>query len=226
MKKILYFLLVFTVAFAILGSTIAFAEEVIEGAEAPSSETVADEVNLFTRLYEAFQDNKTDIFTLGGSAILFVISIILKKDLGATSKSVIDNIARVLSKTDISVEQQRAMVNGLNEMVDGYDEIKLLSVSISEKLSNYDKQMQTVINSNAALENTMNQWFDLLSSLVEKGILQNADVMEVLTSICTNSKHMPQGIKDYSVLKRADSAKLVKEAANIVRKDEGGAVNE
>jgi hypothetical protein len=61
---------------------------------------------------------------------------------------------------------------------------------------------------------------------MEKSILQNADVMEVLTSICTNIKHIPPGIKDYTVLKRTDSAKLVKEAVTLVNKDEGGVANE
>lgn len=222
MKRIIYFLLVFTVAVAIFGSTIAFAEEVIEGAEAPSSEAVSDEVNLFTRLYEAFVDNKTDIFTLGGSAVLFVISLLLKKDVGATSKNVIDNIARVLSKTDISVEQQQAIVSGLNEMVDGYNEIKEQSQNVSKRLFEFERDMTAVLESNTALETKITECFALMTALLEKGMMQNADVMEVMTAVYSNTK-LPQGIKDFVVLKRTDSARLVKEATDMVRGEEGGA---
>lgn len=226
MKRILYFLLVFTVAISIFGSTVAFAEEIIEGTDAPSTVTESEDVDFFTRIYEAFKEHKSDIFTLASSSVLFVISMILKKDLGTTLKHVVDNIARVLSKTDVSAEQQKAIVGGLNEMVDGYNEIKQLSEDVSEKLAGFDEQMQSIINSNGDLEIKINQWFDLLSSIMEKSILQNADVMEVLTSICTNSQHMPKGIKDYTVLKRTDSAKLVKEAVTLIHKDEGGVANE
>jgi methyl-accepting chemotaxis protein len=223
MKRLLYFLLAFTVAFAILGSTVAFAEEVVESADVPSTES--DDVNFFTRLYEAFTENKTDIFTLGGSAVLFVISMILKKDLGATSRNVVDNIARVLSKTDLTVEQQKSIADGLNEMVDGYDEIKETSKNVADKLDEFAEQMQTVLNSNADLERKLNDSFNLLATLIEKGMLQNADLMEAVSSIYTNSK-LPSGIKDYVALKRTDSVKLVKEAAELLHHDEGGAVNE
>ena len=225
MKRLLYFLLVFTVAFAILASTVAFAEEVVEGADVPSTATEGGNVTFFDRMYEAFTTNKTDVFTLGGSAVLFVISMILKKDLGATSKNVVDNITRVLSKTDLTVEQQKAIANGLNEMVDGYDEIKASSKDVAKKLDEFAEQLKAATNSYDELDGKITESFNLLLALLEKGVQQNVDVMEVLSSIYTNSK-LPQGIKDYVNLKRTDSVRLSKEVAVLLHHDEGGAVNE
>ena len=230
MKRIVYFLLIFTLIFTLIGTVVASAEEVVEDVQTevvPDTTTeteVAEEeekATLFTRLYEAFVNNKTDVFTLSGSGILLIISLILKKDLGSSSKKVVENVAKVLSKTDISDEKQNAIIGGLNEMVDGYNELKAQSGEIKETISAFANQVDTITQSNAALETKIDEVFAVIINLMDKEIAQNGEVMDVLSSVYTNNKALSQGVKDYVALKRAENAKIMQEAAILVHKDEG-----
>ena len=225
MKRIFYILLAFAVCFCLFGSTVALAAEATEAPEEVTSEAEEDsDANFFSRMYEAFVDNKTDIFTVSGSLLLFGISMLLKKDVGSTSKHIVDNIATVLSKADISDSKQTAIVNGLNEMVDGYNEIKEKSEAVEKTVTNFAKDMRAIIESNESLEAKIDNFFTVITQLMDKEILQNAEVMEVLASVYVNNDALPKGIKDFVSLKRTENAKLVQEATELVHKDE--AVNE
>lgn len=194
-----------------------------------------EEPDIFTRLYEAFMGNKTELFTLLGSGVLFVLSMILKKDLGASSAKMVEGITKVLSKTDISDEKQTAIVGGLNQMVDGYNEIKTESAEMKEKLEGvcstiredmqgFADEIKTVVESNAALESKIENLFNVVITLMDKEITQNAEVMEVMSAVYENNPVIPQGVKAYVALKRIENAKVVVEAGEIIHKD--GVVNE
>lgn len=258
MKRVIYIIFTLIVAFSLFGSVVSFAEEAIEGGEMPpSGEEVPEEVpeeapeaepevepeveptpevepekepDIFTRLYEAFMGNKTELFTLLGSGVLFVLSMILKKDLGASSAKMVEGISKVLSKTDISDEKQNAIVGGLNQMVDGYNDIKTESAEMREKLEGVcgtiKKDMQVfadeikgVVQSNAELDSKIENLFNVVIALMDKEITQNAEVMEVLSAVYENNSALPQGIKDYVALKRTENAKVVVEAGEIIHKD-------
>ena len=132
MKRIIYIFITLIITLSFVLPVVAYASEHTEEGEIPSSvEEVpeqnpenTEDINIFTRLYEAFVGNRTEVFSLLGSGVLLVLSIILKKDLGAVSNRIIDNIAKVLSKSDVSEKKQSAIIDGLNEMVDGYNEIR------------------------------------------------------------------------------------------------------
>jgi hypothetical protein len=175
----------------------------------------AKTANIFTRLYEAFINNKSEIFTLGGSGILFVLSMLLKKDLGTSSKSLANTISSVLAKTDLSAERQEAIVGGLNEMIDGYENIKQQSDYVREKMGEFDEAVKSVVNSNKEFETKVTAMFELVMNLIDKEIIQNAEVMEVLSTVYTNNGAIPKGIKDFIALKRSENAKIVQEAATI-----------
>ena len=197
------------------------SETAIEGTEVEitTDETENTEdtktANIFTRLYEAFINNKGEIFTLGGSGILFVLSMLLKKDLGTSSKSLANTISSVLAKTDLSAERQEAIVGGLNEMIDGYENIKQQSDYVREKMGEFDESVKSVVNSNKEFETKVTAMFELVMNLIDKEIIQNAEVMEVLSTVYTNNGAIPKGIKDFIALKRSENAKIVQEAATI-----------
>ena len=231
MKRIFYSLMMLVVIFSIVGSTVAFAEETVIEGTTSESDSVSENVDtateveadptIFTRLYEAFTTNKTDVFTLGGSAVLLVISLILRKDLGSSSKNIVDGIARMLSKTDLSNEKQDAIVGGLNEMVDGYNDIKKHSAEVKDEMTRFASQITSIKESNISLEKKIDNFFNVIVILMDTGITQNAEVMEVLSSVYANNNLLPKGIKDFVALKRTENAKLVREAALIVHKEEG-----
>lgn len=262
MKRIIYILLCLSIIFALLGSTVSFAEELTEEPEtsveadadanseviedstsetvpplettqpdAPeldvttedvtvqSTDTAAEEQNLFTRLYEAFDRYKGEIFATGGGGLLLALSLILKRSLKVSTKS-------LLTRATISDEKQTAIVSGLNEMIDGYNDIKIHSENMQTKLQEYGDRIIAVYEANCSLEKKIEDLFHVVISLMDKEITQNAEVMEVLSSVYANNKALPQGIKDFVALKRSENAKLVQEAAEITHKNEGGATNE
>ena len=237
MKRIIYILLTLVITLSLALPVVAYASEPAEEGEPPSSSEVImpDEtvdVDVFTRLYEAFIGNKTEVFSLLGSGILLVLSIILKKDLGAVSNKIIDNIAKVLSKSDVTEENQSAIINGLNEMVDGYNEIreksatmqsdiKYVSDLIKDDMERISKEFTEVVSSNADLDAKIDKLFSIVISLMDKEIAQNAEVMDVLTSVYENNDALPQGIKDYVALKHAENAKIVVEASSLIHSNEG-----
>lgn len=224
MKRIIYYLLVFVTLFALVGSVSVFAEEVEETTTEEVTETV--EPTIFTRLYEAFEEHKSDVFTLGSGAILFLISIFLRKDMSVSSKVIVDGITKVIAKGDLTDEQQKAIVGGLNEMVDGYNDIKLQSSIVKERIDEFAEEMKQLTSSNEDLDAKLENFFNVIVALIDKEILQNATVMDVLSSVYVNNNALPKGIKDYVSLKHTENAKLVHEAAILEHKTEGGTTNE
>lgn len=223
MKRFIYILLAFALMFSLLGTT-AFAEEptdeVVVIEETESTETI------FTRLYEAYLGNKSEVFTVCGSALLFVLGMFFKKSSTASAKQIVDGIARVLAKTDLSDEKQNAIVGGLNEMVDGYNDIKLQSTIVKDRVDAFASDMATVLESNISLEEKINRFFNVIVTLMDKEIHQNEELMDVLSSVYSNSEILPKGIKDYVALKRSENARLVQEANQIVHSGEGGVASE
>ena len=231
MKRIIYYLLVFVTLFALVGSVVALADEgeteIAETTEA-TEETVTEteEANIFTRLYEAFEDNRTDVFTIASGIILFAFSFVFRKDVSVSSKAIVDGITKVLSKTDLTEVQQNAIVNGLNEMVDGYNDIKLKNTIVADRIDEFAVSMTEIVNSNAALEKKLQDTFSVIMALVDKEIAQNSTVMDVLSSVYVNNEALPKGVRDYVMLKQSENARLVQEAAIIEHKEEGGVVSE
>lgn len=233
MKRIIYIMTLFMLCFMLMCPLSISAEEGVEASdetletgESVGVDTDVDSVtnetteapenaNLFTRLYEAFTNNRSEIFTLGGSGILFVLSMLLKKDFGASSKALSSTLSTMLSKTDMSAERQEAIVGGLNEMIDGYEQIKEQSDYVREKMSEFNESVKAVVDSNKEFETKITAMFELVMNLIDKEIIQNAEVMEVLSTVYTNNGAIPKGIKDFIALKRSENAKIVQEAATI-----------
>lgn len=246
MKRIIYIIAMLTMCIMLMCPITTSAEELDVSVPAPdeitSGEVTLDEGvdaivgeltvieeeeekhNIFTRLYEAFCDNKTEVFTLGGSTILLILSIILKKDLGSSSKKIVSGISSVLSKSDLSSERQEAIVVGLNEMIDGYEEIKQQSTYIKDKILSFESAVERVESSNSEVNTKLTEMFTVLVHLISKEMRQNTELMEVLSTVYTNNEAIPQGIKDFVSLMRTENVKLVQEASQLTNKDsaEGG----
>lgn len=225
MKKVFYILLICVFMIALLCPVTVSAEDTPNTSSEAVEAAPEGEENptIFSRIYEAFTDNKSDIYTIAGSIGLLIVSLILKKDVGASSKTIVGNIANVLAKTDLSTERQEKIVGGLNEMIDGYEEIKKHSDAVTEKMSEFAAAISNIEQSNKAVEDKLAEAVNLIISLLDKEILQNAEVMEVLASVYSGNKVLPQGIKDFVSLKRTENAQLVKEAEALIHpSSEGG----
>jgi hypothetical protein len=229
MKKILYIMisvmLVFVLACPIVSSAEGeLPEEVVPEAEISEMvETEAEtEPNIFTRLYEAVTENKTDIFTILSGGILFALSLILKKDVKSVANSTISGIGKVLAKTDLTEERQNAIVEGLNGMVDSYDAIKKQSGEIVSAFSEFQAQIDEIKGSNKSLEEAIAKISDTIVKLMDTEITQNAEVMDVISSIYLNVNSLPQGVKNFVMQKRTENAKLVDEAHHRLKNETKG----
>ncbi len=238
MKRIVYFIMIFAACVMLvcplsisaegIDNAPVFEVEMPEGATVTESAEAEEEAkpNIFTRIYEAFCENKTEVFTLGGSSILLVLSLILRKDLGASSKSIVNGIATVLSKSDLTSERQEAIVGGLNEMIDGYEEVKHDTAYVKKQIEEIKLISDRVEASNTAVVEKISEMFSVLVGLINKEMLQNSEVMEVLSTVYTNNDSIPKGIKDFVSLMRSENVKLVQEASQLTSKEtattEGG----
>lgn len=225
MKRIVYFIMIFAACLMLICPMTISAEEVetdeafvIENSEnVPVSEPAEEEAepNIFTRLYEAFYNNRGEVFTLGGSAALLVLSLILKKDLGASSKTIVNGISSVISKSDLSSERQEAIVGGLNEMIDGYEEIKGQTEYVKNKIEEFESAVERVESSNSAVDTKLTEMFTILTELIVKEMRQNTELMEVLSTVYTNNEVVPHGVKEFVSLMRTENVKLLQEASQL-----------
>ena len=198
---------------AIITEDVAANEEILSGEDVIEEivlEAVEEEPehNIFTRLYEAFCEYKTEVFTLGSGGILLILSIIIKKSLNG-------GLASVLAKSDLSRERQEAMIVGLNEMIDGYNEIKEQSAYVKAKIASFEAAVERVETTNNTVDTKLAEMFATLTELMVKEMRQNTELMEVLSTVYTNNEAIPQGIKDFVSLMRTENVKLVQEASEL-----------
>ena len=165
-------------------------EEVIPTeTEAMPEETEAPEEEyhtIFTRLFEYVEQYKTEVLGVAGDAAILILAFIIKlrqdKKTSTIAKSVL-NIEDVTSGTNAS---QSSVVNVVNDMVDRYNEMK----------ESYDKYGLT--------EDDRNRVVGAL-------VAQNTAILEMLVTVYSNSKNLPQGAKDLVMLKYANCLKSLED---------------
>ena len=216
MKRIIYIVTIFTLLFIMVFPLSISAEEIDTEYGYENEEKEENEYsNIFDRVYEAFCENRNDVFTLGGSAILLILTFILKKQVSSSSKTIVNGIENVLKDSGISTERQEAIVSGLNEMIDGYEEIKGQTEYVKGKIEEFKSAVERVESSNSAVDAKLAEMFTTLSELIVKEMRQNTELMEVLSTVYTNNEAIPQGIKDFVSLMRTENVKLVQEASEL-----------
>ena len=201
------------------------------------NETDADAVleepesDIFTRIYEFVTNNKTDIFSVTGSLALLVFGFITKKGSSTNAASVKAMLTSVKGENAEINKNQNAIVNGLNQLIEGYDNINNLCTSMFEKYKEMFNVFLKMRESNSELSEDLKKSYNelaeqllasssTLKNLLEKEMTQNSNIMQVLTSVYTNSKALPQGVKDLVQLKYSDNLKLVAEEKEIVSKSD------
>lgn len=126
-----------------------------------------------------------------GSAALFILNFLLKnsskKSADATKRSLSD-ISDVVSGTN---NGQAAVIGVINNLVDGYNELKL----------NYD-EMKNSYDTYGAAEAERNR-------VVGAVFATNTAILEILTTVYANNRNLPQGVKDLVNLQYANCLKTL-----------------
>jgi hypothetical protein len=107
-------------------------------------------------------------------------------------------------------------------MVDSYDAIKKQSGEIVCAFSEFQAQIDEIKGSNKSLEDAIAKISDTIVKLMDTEITQNAEVMDVISSIYLNVNSLPQGVKNYVMQKRTENAKLVDEAHQLLKDETKG----
>ena len=223
MKKIILFFISVCLILSVFGIT-CFAEgedvdtPMLDESQSITESSVTDDepsVNVFTRIYEFWEAHEAEIITIGSSAVLIVLNI----------------LSRISGKT--LNRSQNDTIGGLNQLI---EEFNKLSVSITNIKSDFSEVIKNSKEINAQLIKVMRDVLSAMSDLktsdeaftekitkanviiqelVEKEMLQNNALMEVLSSVYVNSKALSQGVKDLVVMKRTENMRIVEEANEI-----------
>ena len=141
---------------------------------------------IFTRIWEYTNEHQQTIIDVAGFAVLFVMSVwsaILRKKNNAVVKN---SFSQMGFNTTSVAKSQQDVVGVVNALIGGY-----------EKLDNS-------YNEFAKAEDERNR-------LVGAMVVQNATILEILTSVYVNSKNLPQGVKDIVHLKYAKCLKTLED---------------
>ena len=194
MKRIL--ILVFTMIIALGLSLSVYAEEIASDTVVPEDTYTADEVDsvedekystsfdtVLTRLLEWWDVNKAEIIAAAGfigAAILTFLWNKIKKFL----TDIVSKIISLISSTNASTDNIKSLIKGYNGQT---DEISALRGELSET----KRKLESANNKLEEVEELIGH------------------IAHILTTVYTNSKALPQGVRDMVNIECAHCMKLV-----------------
>lgn len=219
MRKILYLIMCMCLVMAIFSVTCFATDEPVNADEIVTDETVTDEAvtdeaaeaDIFSRIYEFWQSHQSEIVTLATSAVLIVLNIFLR-----------------LSNKELDKGQTNA-IGGINQLIEGFNVMDTDLTTIKAEFERLVVSVKDIVNQIGELKASDSSFAEkiaetnaIIQGLVEKELLQNTALMEVLSSVYVNSNALPQGVKDLVVMKRTENMRIVEEANEIAHHNTSG----
>lgn len=192
MKKIIKFLLCFVLVFTILSPITAFAAEV------GASEEEITGNDIFSRVWEFVEANKSEVVSAAGSALLLIAGAISKAGNSKENKKLGEQLNIIQGDTQGTTKAQSSIIDVVNQMIIGYNEMK----ESNGYLKNGYEDMKSAYEINALKEDDRNR-------LIGAVMVQNTALLEILSSVYVHNKNLPQGVKDLVVLKYANVQKAL-----------------
>ena len=156
----------------------------------------------YSRIWEFANKNRSDLLSLAGSAAIAIFTLIAKRSSDKKSSAISRELQFVKNDASSMSASQGSVINTVNNMIDGYNEMRL----------SYEKY--------EGVEDDRNK-------LIGAVFVQNTAILEILTTVYVNSKNMPQGVKDLVNLKYAkclkslESDESLRGVVEAVRKEIG-----
>lgn len=192
MKRLFKFLLSFVLVFMLLTPITAFAVEV------GTSEEPISGNDIFTRLWEFIEANRSEVISAAGSGILLIAGAISKAANSKENKRLGDQLNIIQGDTQGTTKAQSSIIDVVNQMIVGYNEMRESNGYLK---SGYE-DMKTAYELNALKEDDRNR-------LIGAVMVQNTALLEILSSVYVHNKNLPQGVKDLVVLKYANVQKAL-----------------
>lgn len=180
MKKIIFICLA-VIAVIFTFPMASFAEEIVPETGEPAEST---NHTVFSRAWEYVTENRKEVLTVIGDGLIVAFGVFYKIRNDKKTKDIATDLKTVKSNASGTFTSQSAVVNVVNEMVDGYTGMK----------SAYE-QYQSV-------EDDRNK-------LIGAVMVQNTALLEILNTVYINNKNLPQGVKDIVNLKYANCMKTL-----------------
>ena len=173
MKKVWIFLLIFSMMLCLLCLPCFAADGAATG-----------EATLWTRCLEFFYRYSAEIFSILGTAVLFIYSVVARIRSGKSDRSLSSTVNQAKAFAEQTATRQGPVIAAVNEMIEGYNAIK----------QDYDARSAAEDERNRAVAAVM---------------AQNTAIIEILQTVYANSKNLPQGVKDIVNLKYANCLKTL-----------------
>ena len=180
MKKILFFVISFMLLFMVVSPVTALAAEVAD--EVTGGEATYHDI--FTRIWEFVETNKTEVISAAGSGVVLVFSMITKAFNKKKNKELIDALAVIGGDAAGTAKSQTSVIGAVNTMAQGYNEMRAA----------YEKY--------EAVEDDRNR-------LVGACLVTTTALVEMMNAIHVHNKNLPQGVKDLIVLQYANTQKAL-----------------
>ncbi len=136
------------------------------------------EHTLMTRVWEFVLDNKSETLTFVGDVAIVFFGLYNFIRSGGRVKRIENDLRVVRGDTSGTCLSQNSVVDAVNNMIAGYDEMRIA----------YEKYQNTEDDRN---------------KLVGAVMLQNTAILEMFSVVYVNNKNLPQGVKDLINLKYA-----------------------
>lgn len=192
MKKIINVLFAFVLVLMLFVPITCFATEV----SAEERETEYD--TIFTRLWEFVEENKTEVVSAAGSALIIAVSGIVKSLNSKETKKLEELIANVQINTNGTTKAQGSIIGAINEMIAGNN---VMAEGYGNMLQGYTG-MKEAYEKYESVEDDRNR-------LIGAVMVQNTVILEILYAVFVHNKNLPQGVKDLVVLQYANGQKAL-----------------
>lgn len=180
MKKTLKIIISFLLLFLLLTPIVCFAAEM-------SDDAAAGEITyqtVFTRAWEFVQENRTEVISGAGSALIIILNAIAKNSNNKKTKTIEQTLEIIRGDSAGTAKNQNSVIGAVNSMIGGYND------------------MRAVFEKYGLTENERNR-------LIGAVMVQNTAILEMFFAVFAHNKNTPQSIKDLVTLVYANTKKAL-----------------
>lgn len=152
---------------------------------------------LYTRLVEFWTAYRAEIVSALGSAVLFILSVLVKFFNDKKTRLIASNVLTIKKDTAKNVSAQSDVVTSVNGLIEGYNKLTVEYAALKKAYEEY-----------GSAEDERNRVVGAL-------VAQNTAILEILTTVYVNSKNLPQGVKDLVNLKYSNCLKSLNDDTQL-----------
>jgi hypothetical protein len=160
------------------------SESVTDSGNSEASDSGFQWRDLFSRAWEFYNENKTEVLSLAGNAAVFLLTFFARRSSGLQMEKITSDLKIVKADAGGTASSQSSVVSAMNGLIGGYNQMH----------ESYEKYGQTESDRN---------------KLIGAVMVQNTAILDILSTVYVNSKNMPQGVKDLVNLKYANCLKTI-----------------